>query len=215
MPGPFVASAGRFGRGGRGRAIRHRDHDASLRHAHRRQKRHCEARRRGPHRGRSHRLRGRFQPAQRRHGDRPLAGHLSAGPDRRARARADQDRRLPGRSPAALFCLQGIAWSQRGAADAAVRVDDGAHPRRRGRVLRAPRRTHRDPGRPVRRAAPHRRRALLLDHGRRRGPQLHRARSTRLRATASSSTVWMPCAKPCARKSSTAATGSRCWRVAR
>ncbi len=75
--------------------------------------------------------------------------------------------------------LQGAARPERGAADAAVRVDDGAHPRRRGRVLRASRRAHRDPGRPVRRAAPHRRRSLLLDHGRRRRPQLHRPRARR------------------------------------
>ena len=53
------------------------------------------------------------------HRDRPLAGHLPAGPHRRARPRADQDRRLPGRSPAAVLGLQGAARSRRGAADAA------------------------------------------------------------------------------------------------
>ncbi len=174
VPGPFVASGCGAGCGRCGRTLRHRCHDPALWHAHRRPVGHAVARRGDPYRGRLHRCRWRLHAGGGRHGDRPHAGHLPARPHRRARPRAHQDGRLPGRPPASLVGLQGVARSQRGAADAAVRVDDGAHPRRRGRVLRPPRRAHRDTGRHVRRTAHHGRRALLLDHGRRWRPQLHR-----------------------------------------
>ena len=149
------------------------------------------------------------------HDHRPLARHLPAGSHRRARPHPDQDRRLPGRSPAALVGVQGAARSRRRGGDAAVRLDDDPDPRRRGRLTTRTSTCARRSRKACSSGRGSRAPATTCRSRAAAATSTSSARRPRSWRTVSSSMASMRCAKRCARRSSTAVTGSRCSRVAR